>query len=88
MTENTYTATFSLTQIGLDGLVTPSLKFSPHVDPTVEDHPAIYEFMSNIVMNFIRQMNVIDVDNEIIVDEAFDQLELDLSDDPLPGTVH
>jgi hypothetical protein len=86
-----YTATFTLTQLGLDGLVTPSLKFSPHVDPTQEEHPAIYEFMSQMVLNFIRQMNVIDSGNDVTDDEAFAQMELDLSDDPLPDgseTIH
>lgn len=76
-----YTATFTLTQDGLDGEVTPSLEFNPLVNPVEEDAPAIYEYMSNVVLNFLRMVNMIDDTNQIVDDEAFEQLSLDLSVD-------
>lgn len=61
MTDNTtYTATFTLTQYGLDGEVSPNLEFSPLVNPVDEEAPAIYEYMSNVVLRFLQQVNVID----------------------------
>lgn len=76
---NVYTATFTLTQEGLDGMVTPTLDFSPHVDPIDEAAPAIYEYMSTIALDFLKQVNILDEDNEILDESGFDRLELNLS---------
>lgn len=86
MKNDTYTATFTLVQDGLDGEVTPTLEFSPLVDPATEEAPAIYEFMSDIALRFLRQVNVLDDENNIIDPEGFDRLELDLSEPS--GTKH
>ena len=84
-----YTATFTLTQDGLDGEVNPRLQFDPLVNPVEEDAPAIYEYMSNVVLNFLRVVNMVDDNNKIIDDEAFEQLSLDLSvDDSTDITTH
>ena len=83
-----YTATFKLTQDGLDGEVIPSLEFNPLVNPVEEDAPAIYEYMSNVVLNFLRVVNMIDDTNQIVDDEAFEQLSLDLSVDTPDTSVH
>lgn len=74
-----FTATFKLVQNGLDGEVTPTLDFSPLVDPNTEETPAIYEYMSNRALDFLRMANVIDSGNDIIDPTAFQQVELNLS---------
>jgi hypothetical protein len=88
MSDTIYTATFTLVQEGLTGPVTPKLEFNPKVDPTVEDHPAIYEYMSHLALTFIRQAQIIDENGEITDDESFQQLELDLSINPDVETKH
>ena len=67
-TKNIYTATFTLTQEGLGGMVVPKLEFNPMLDPTSEEAPAIYEYMSGIALRFLRTVNAID-DNLNVVDE-------------------
>lgn len=64
-----YTATFTLIQEGKDGMITPKLKFSPMLNPADEEAPAIYEYMSNFALRFLRQINAID-DRMQPVDEA------------------
>lgn len=76
---DTYIAKFTLIQEGLAGMVTPKLEFLPRVDPTKEEVPAIYEYLSNIALDFIRTAGIIDENNEIVDEEAFDRVELDLT---------
>ena len=84
--ENTnYVATFSLTQAGLDGEVTPSLEFSPLVNPVDEEAPAIYEYMANLALNFLRQVNIIDEHNELVEPGGLDDVVLNVK---VPETKH
>lgn len=82
---NEYTATFSLKQNGLDGEVTPHLEFSPLVDPTDEEAPAIYEYMATVALTFLRQVNVIDEKNELLEPDGLDNVVLNVK---TPETRH
>lgn len=86
-TKTQYTATFKLVQDGLDGEVTPALEFNPLVDPMEEEAPAIYEYMSNIALNFLHLANVIDDEGKLLDPDKLDTVELNLSTEP-EGTLH
>lgn len=75
-----YRATFTLEQEGLDGQVTPKLEFVPKVD-NPKDAPAIYGYMSNELLKFLRMVNIIDENNEVINKEYFDDVEMHLTDE-------
>ena len=85
MENETYVATFSLTQTGLDGEVIPGLEFSPLVNPVDEEAPAIYEYMANVALNFLRQVNIIDERNELIDPNGLDDVVLNVKTE---GTKH
>lgn len=75
-----YRATFTLEQTGLDGPVTPKLEFHPLVEDPREA-PAIYGYMSHELLKFLRMVNIIDENNEVIEKEYLDGVELHLTDE-------
>lgn len=79
--EQVYTAVFTLRQQGLDGEVIPTLEFHPLIDPTQTEAPAIYEYMSNTVLTFLRLVNAIDSDLQIVDQEEWDRVRLTLTAD-------
>jgi hypothetical protein len=76
-----YTAVFTLRQTDLDGEVIPTLEFLPLVDPTQQEAPAIYEYMSNVVLQFLRTVNAIDEDLQIVDQDEWDRVQLTLTAD-------
>lgn len=79
-TNRLFTATFTLEQDGIHGMVTPKLAFDPMIDPSMEEVPGIYEYMSDVSLQFLRFMKAIDSNNNPILDHpVFEQLELGLS---------
>ena len=82
-----YTATFTLTT-DENNITTPSLTFDPLVDPDDDNAPDIYGFMAECALEFLRQANVIDENNEWTSEAAADSVELNLSADANKGTVH
>lgn len=79
--DKVYTAVFTLKQHGLDGEVIPTLEFHPLIDPTQTEAPAIYEYMSGAVLNFLRVVNAIDDDLQIVDEEEWDRVQLALTAD-------
>lgn len=73
-----YVATFTLTQDGLAGEVTPSLEFLPLVSPGDEETPAIYEYMSTMALKFLQQVRVIDEHFNPINENSLDGMELNV----------
>lgn len=73
-----YVASFTLVQDGLDGEVTPKLDFLPLVDPIQEDAPAIYEYMSTVALNFLRTVNVLDDQLNLIKPDALANVGLNV----------
>lgn len=73
-----YIATFKLEQDD-NGMVTPSVTFDPKVDPANENAPAIYGYMAEVAMDFLRQVDLVDEDNNWASDEAAAMISLDLS---------
>lgn len=76
-----YTAVFTLRQEGMNGEITPILEFLPLVDPTLQEAPAIYEYMSNVVLQFLRTINAIDEDLQIIDEDEWGRVQLALTAD-------
>jgi hypothetical protein len=74
-----YTATFTLEQDGLKGTIIPKLTFNPKINPLTEEVPAIYEYMSTMSLNFLRQVRAIDENGEIVNGDEWDRVKLDLS---------
>ena len=61
----TYSATFTLTQEGMDGDVISSLKYSPEIDV---DNPAfVHVAMSEIGQLFLYRAGIIDKNGELMV---------------------
>lgn len=78
--ENPYTATFTMKQHGLDGGIEVDLVFDPKIEVDQEVAPAIYEFMSRIVLNFVAQIEAMQAG--LVTDDAdelHNVLTLDLS---------
>ena len=73
-----YTATFKLEQ-DEHGMVTPSVAFDPKVNPTDESAPAIYDYMAQVAMDFLRQVDLVDENGDWASDEASAMISLDLS---------
>lgn len=79
-----YTATFTLTQIGKEGPVTPSLEFIPLIEDPSES-PAIFECMAHVYLNWLKMMQIIDENGEVIDQEYLDQTDIRAS---APSTKH
>jgi hypothetical protein len=75
-----YKATFTLEQDGVDGAVTPHLDYFPKVEDPREA-PAIYGYMANELLRFLRMVHIIDGNNQVINPEYFDEVELNLTEE-------
>lgn len=89
-TEQTYKATFSLEQEGLRGEIVPKMSLEPLVNPMTEEVPAIYEYMSTIALRFLRQVRAIDENNEILDEDEWEKVGLEVLTDDVPdkGTLN
>lgn len=79
--DNPYTATFTMKQHGLDGGIELDLQFDPKIDLDEAITPAIYEYMSRMVLNFIAQMEALNAGHVTDEDEIHNVMNLDLSTD-------
>lgn len=73
-----YVATFKLEQ-DEHGMVTPSVAFDPKVDPADNNAPAIYGYMAEVALDFLRQVDLVDENGDWASDEASAMISLDLS---------
>lgn len=80
MTDKTkYTATFVLTQDGLDGDVVSKLKFEPLLEEGGEA-PLSFEIMAYLVQVFLHETGVIDEKGDLVDPESFHKnASLDIS---------
>lgn len=84
-TENTiYRASFTLEQEGLSGPITPKMKLEPMVNPATEQVPAVYEYISTMALNFLRQVRAIDENNEVLDEDQWDQVGLEVFTEDVP----
>lgn len=82
----THTATFTLVTDNA-GVTTPDLTFNPLVDPSKEEAPAIYNFMSRVAIEFLKEAGLVDDDNLWVSQEAADGVHLTLGS-PSSTTEH
>ena len=68
---NTYTATLTLTQEGLDGDVITKLTFSPLLDADADQIPLCHDQMANLVHFHLYSIGVVDQDGALIDPDAF-----------------
>jgi hypothetical protein len=74
-----YTATFTLTQEGLDGELRSSLTFSPLLtdqEVVFGEAPDAYNIMSHLVEQFLFIAGVIDEEGDVVDQEGYDNLNL------------
>jgi hypothetical protein len=88
--EQVYRATFTLEQEGLKGPITPKMSLDPMVNPMTEEVPAIYEYISTMAMNFLRQVRAVDDNNEVLDEDQWSRVGLDVMTDDVPdkGTLN
>lgn len=79
--DNPFTATFTMKQHGLTGGIELDLQFDPKIDADAEVTPAIYEYMSRMVLQFISVMEQLNAGIVTDEDEIHNVMNLDLSVD-------
>lgn len=71
-TNETFTATFTLSQEGPDGDVTSTLEFNPLIDrANADEAPLAYEMMAFLAQHYLYMIGVVDENGELIDPEAF-----------------
>ena len=73
-----YTAIFKLEQDD-NGMVTPSVTFDPKVDPTADEAPAIYNYVAEIALDFLKQVELVDEEGNWASEEAMNAVGLNTS---------
>lgn len=86
----TYRASFTLEQNGLAGPITPKMQLDPMIDPDTQEVPAIYEYISSVALNFLRQVRAIDENNEVLDEDEWSRVGLEVmtSDTPDKGSMN